>query len=49
VLPGELASRGVDEGAPICSAVATEIAGVTFEGPVDRAGAAAVTMGRFGT
>ena len=48
VLPAELEARGVPDAAGVCEAVASAIEGGAFEAPVDRAGAAAETMSRFG-
>jgi hypothetical protein len=49
VLPGELASRGVEDGQRICQDIAAALAGRSFEVAPDRAGDAAATIGRFGS
>lgn len=49
VLPAELESRGVANAADICEQIVAEIEGIAVDAADDRAGAAAATMGRFGS
>jgi len=48
VLPNELETRGIDDAATHCEAIAQAIEGTSSNGSADRVGAAAATIGRFG-
>lgn len=49
VLPSELATRGIEDGAAVCEAIADALAAVRFEVGQDRASQAAATVARFGS
>ena len=49
VLPGELQRRGIEGFECLCEELSIEMAGMTFEAVVDRAGAAADTLARLGS
>jgi len=49
VLPTELKSRGVPDPEAICSAIIAALGGKHFDVAIDRAGAAASTIGRLGS
>jgi len=49
VLPSELATRGIEDAAAVCEAIAEALAAVRFEVGQDRASQAAATVARFGS